>query len=65
MAAELQLAVDTGDLCEGLNQKITMSFTSNFISYTSLLVRPYNSPGSFHQEGIIIVCTYILTNTAT
>ena len=39
MSAELQLAVDTGDLCEGLNQKLTMSFAANLISYTPISVR--------------------------
>ena len=39
MAAELQQAVDTGDLCEGLDQKLTIEFSSNLISYTATSVR--------------------------
>ena len=39
MTAELQEAVDTGDICDGLNQKLTISFGSNLLSYTPTLVR--------------------------
>ena len=38
MAAKLQQAVDAGELCIGLDQKISMLFASNLISYTPIAV---------------------------
>ena len=50
MTAELQQAVDTGDLCQGLGDKLTISFGSNMLSYTPTLVRQHILLGSGRAE---------------